>query len=293
MPSPLKILISGSKGQLGNELKVLSEKYTQYRFLFFDKDEWPVDDAKITQTIFEKYQPHFVINCAAYTNVDKAESEKERAFKINSEAVGSLAKFCSQFNVKLIHISTDYVFDGSASQPLKETDLPNPVNSYGESKLKGEQLVLQNNPDAIIIRTSWVYSSFEKNFVKTMIRLMHEKESINVVTDQFGSPTYAADLAEACIDIIANSNWQPGIYNFSNEGVISWFDFAKEISSHVNYAGSINPVSTNQFPSQAKRPKYGVFDKSKIQQVYNIQLKPWKISLQECIQKIKNEDITF
>jgi len=284
-----KILVTGSNGQLGNELKELSSAYPQFKFVFFSREKLPLNDLAAVEKVFQEYEPAFLINCAAYTAVDKAESEKEQANEINGNAVGFLATRCKQFGTKLIHISTDYVFNGNATCPLKESDPVDPVNAYGASKLLGEQLALQNNSDTIIIRTSWVYSFYGKNFVKTMIRLMNEKESINVVSDQIGSPTYAADLAEAIMQIVSSDKWQGGIYNFSNEGVISWFDFANEINHLIGSSCIVNSVTTMQFPTPAKRPKYSVLDKTKITQTFLIQPKNWRESLKVCINKLDAE----
>ena len=282
-----KILVTGSNGQLGNELKDLAPSYPQFHFIFLDREQLPVNDKNAIEKLFQENNPACLINCAAYTAVDKAEIEKESANEINGTAVGTLALICKQYGTKFIHISTDYVFNGKATMPLKERDEVDPVNAYGASKLLGEQLAFQNNSDSIIIRSSWVYSFYGKNFVKTMIRLMNEKESIGVVSDQIGSPTYAADLAEAVMKIVASGKWQAGIYNFSNEGVISWFDFANEIKKMINSSCIINPLTTEQFPTPAKRPKYSVLDKTKIQKTFFIQLKDWKQSLQYCISKLK------
>ena len=281
-----KILVTGSNGQLGNELKELSFAYPQYKFVFFSREKLPLNDSTSVEKFFREYEPAFLINCAAYTAVDKAESEKEQANEINGTAVGFLAEMCKKTGTKLMHISTDYVFNGNASSPLKESDDVDPVNAYGASKLLGEQLALQKNPDAIVIRTSWVYSFYGKNFVKTMIRLMNEKENISVVSDQVGSPTYAADLAEAVMLVISSDKWKGGIYNFSNEGVISWYEFANEIKELIGSACVVNPVTTSQFPTPAKRPKYSVLDKTKIQQTFGIQPKDWKESLKVCIGKL-------
>lgn len=282
----IKIIVTGSNGQLGSELKELASHYPEIDFVFFNRNELSIADKAALQTVFELYQPNYFINCAAYTAVDKAEEEKELATQINGTAVGEIAKLCERNNCRLIHISTDYVFDGLAREPLNESDKVSPVNAYGESKLLGEQLGLQNNPGAIVIRTSWVYSSYGKNFVKTMLRLMKEKESIGVVNDQIGSPTYAADLAQAILQIITWGKWVPGIYNYSNEGIISWFEFAVEIKKLINVSCTVNPIDTAQFPTPAKRPAYSVLDKTKIQATFNIQLKDWKESLQECIRKL-------
>jgi dTDP-4-dehydrorhamnose reductase len=281
-----KILVTGSNGQLGNELKELASSFPQFQFIFSSREELSIADKQGVENFFRKYQPSYLINCAAYTAVDKAESEKELANEINGTAVGILASVCKQYGAKFIHISTDYVFNCAASTPLKETDKVDPVNAYGASKLLGEELALQNNPQSIIIRTSWVYSFYGKNFVKTMMRLMNEKESIGVVSDQVGSPTYAFDLAETIMQIIVLDNWQPGIYNYSNEGVISWFDFANEIKRLTGSSCVVNPLTTEQFPTPAKRPKYSVLDKMKIQQTFSVQLKDWKESLRICIDKL-------
>ena len=283
-----KILVTGSSGQLGSELQELASRFPQYNFLFLTRHELSLDDKNALEKTVLENRPDFVINCAAYTAVDKAETEREQAFRINETAVGALASACAKIGAKFIHISTDYVFDDNRQTPFKEDDAVNPINVYGESKLAGEQAALQNNPQSIVIRTSWVYSSYGKNFVKTMMRLMSEKQSISVVHDQWGSPTYAADLAKAILRIIDSREWKPGIYHFSNEGVISWFDFAKEIGSLIQTNCEILPTTTANFPTPAKRPAYSVMDKSKIQQQYKIALRPWKESLSKCIHKMQN-----
>lgn len=282
------IIVSGSNGQLGCELKELASAYPQFEFIFFDRTQMPIDNKEVIQQVFESYHSAYFINCAAYTAVDKAESEIKLANTINGIAVGNLAAICKTFGTKLIHISTDYVFNGNSKTPWKETDEVDPVNAYGASKLLGEQSALQNNPECIILRTSWVYSFYGKNFVKTMIRLMNEKESVGVVNDQVGSPTYAADLAEAIMQIIVLGKWEAGIYHFSNDGNITWFDFANEIRRLIHSNCRINPLATEQFPTPAKRPKYSVLDKSKIQQTFSVELKDWKESLQVCINRLKN-----
>ena len=286
------ILVTGSNGQLGSELKELAPFYPGFEFVFLTRNELPLSDIAAIKKTVEAFSPQYIVNCAAYTAVDKAESERDQAFKVNAEAVGELAKVGAQIGAKFIHISTDYVFDGSRKLPLKEEDSVRPINVYGESKLAGEQAALSNNPDAIIIRTSWVYSFYGKNFVKTMMRLMAEKESISVVNDQWGSPTYAADLAKAILQIIEWGTWYPGIYHFSNEGVITWFEFAGEIASQLQTACTVQPTTTANFPTPAKRPLYSVMDKSKISERYHISAKPWKESLQECLQKLK-ENVSF
>lgn len=281
-----KILVTGSNGQLGNELRDLASLYPQYEFVFTDLPELSITDKDAIENFFKEVRPAYLVNCAAYTAVDKAESEKEINDLINGTAVGILANACKNYGAKFIHISTDYVFDGNATSPLKESDEVDPVNEYGASKLLGEELAFKNDPDTIIIRTSWVYSFHGKNFVKTMMRLMNEKESIGVVSDQVGSPTYAADLAEAIMQIISSGKWQAGIYNYSNEGTISWFDFANEIKKLISSSCAVNALTTEQFPTPAKRPRYSVLDKTKIQQTFSIQLKHWKESLKHCIDKL-------
>ncbi len=283
------ILVTGANGQLGNELKIIAPQFPGYRFLFITKEELPIDDFDAVSEYFSEHQVVYCINCAAYTAVDKAEKEKETAFLINAEATANLARVCKQQYVHLIHISTDYVFDGTSKQPYKETDPTCPVNTYGESKLKGEQLVLQNNPSTVIIRTSWLYSSFKNNFVKTMLRLMKEKDSINVVNDQFGCPTYAADLAAAIMQIISSGKYNdnPGIYNYTNAGKTSWYEFALTIKKITGNVCIVNPVSTAQYPTAAKRPKYSVLDTTKIKEVFNVTIPEWKYSLEKCLALIK------
>jgi dTDP-4-dehydrorhamnose reductase len=288
MALPINIIVTGSNGQLGSELKELAVQYPSINFIFLSRNELSIGDRQSLEHAFQLHQPGYFINCAAYTAVDKAEEEKELAFDINGSSVGVIAELCRQNNCRLIHISTDYVFDGNSRQPLTEADQVDPVNAYGESKLLGEQLALKNNPDTIIIRTSWVYSFYGKNFVKTMMRLMKEKESIGVVNDQVGSPTYAADLANAILQIISSGKWVPGIYHYSNEGVLSWFNFAVEIKTLINSSCKVNPITSEQFPTPAKRPAYSVLDKTKIQATYPVQIKDWKESLQICVKKLQS-----
>ena len=283
------ILITGSNGQLGSELKELAPFYPQYNFRFFARTELAIEDANQVERMFDEVQPQYVINCAAYTAVDKAESEKEQALAVNATAVGILANAAKNRNAKFIHVSTDYVFDGESETPLSEDHPVSPVNFYGETKLKGEQEAFQENKDSIVIRTSWVYSFFGKNFIKTMLRLMGERESVGVVADQVGSPTYAADLAKAILHIIESGKWQPGIYHFSNEGVISWADLAQAITTTINSTCQVNFITTEQYPTPAKRPRFSVLNKKKIVDTYGVQLVPWKESLKQCIQKLQSE----
>lgn len=280
-----KILVTGANGQLGKELQDISSLFPKFSFVFLSREDLPIHHFELVRNYFNTLKPDFCINCAAYTAVDRAESENELAFQVNGEAVGILAAVCKEHKTKFIHFSTDYVFSGNATYPYTENFPTDPVNVYGASKLEGEKQALQLNPDSIIIRTSWVYSSHGKNFVKTMMRLMNEKNEISVVNDQLGSPTYAADLAEVIMQIIGN--WQPGIYNYSNDGVISWYEFALAIKEITGGTCKINPVATSEYPTPAKRPAYSVLDKTKIQKTFGIQLKNWKDSLAVCIAKMK------
>jgi dTDP-4-dehydrorhamnose reductase len=283
------ILVTGANGQVGNEFRVLAEKYPQYNFLFAGREDFAIEDFTAVKKYFAANTINFCVNCAAYTAVDKAETEKENAFLINTAAAGNLAAVCAAHNTQFIHISTDYVFDGTGTQPYKETNATNPIGVYGQSKLKGEELVLQNNPAAIIIRTSWVYSSFGNNFVKTMLRLMKERESINVVDDQLGCPTYAADLANAIMQIInkcATLNLQYSIFNYCNQGTISWYDFAVAIKELTKSNCMVNPIPTSQYPTPAKRPQYSVLDTALIKNTFCVAIPEWKESLEKCLQMI-------
>ena len=289
-----KILITGANGQLGKELKQVSSQHPQFEFVFLSKEDLPIHHFEMVRTYFKVHKPSCLINCAAYTAVDRAEQEKDLAMQVNGEAPGVLAAVCNENDCRFIHISTDYVFDGTATQPYKEEAITNPQSVYGLSKLEGEKQVLQFNPGAIIIRTSWVYSEFGKNFVKTMMKLMSEKNEINVVSDQLGSPTYAADLAEVILQIIQelthHSSLTPGgIYHFSNDGAISWYDFAVEIKRLIGSDCKVNPIPTTAYPTPAKRPAYSVLDKTKIQNQFGIPLKDWKNSLAVCVEKIKTQ----
>lgn len=285
------ILVTGKNGQLGSELQAIASQYPQYDFLFTDRDTLDITNRDEIDDFFAKKLPQFCINAAAYTAVDKAETERDLAMRVNAEAVGYLALACKKYNTKFIHISTDYVFDGTANEPYKEEDELNPVNFYGLTKLMGEKLAISNNPGTIIIRTSWVYSSYGSNFVKTMIRLMSERNAVNVVNDQYGSPTYARDLAEAILVMIksfgATFLSAGGIYHFSNNGAISWFDFASAIKEFTASSCMVSPIPTYSYPTPAKRPFYSVFDKTKISSSFDIAIKDWKKSLQNCFAELR------
>ena len=281
------IMVTGANGQLGKELRQLEHLWPQFEFLFLSREDLPIHHFELVRNFFKGAHPAFLINCAAYTAVDKAEQEKDLAFQINAEAVGVLAAVCKEYDCRFVHISTDYVFDGKGSRPYTEEDPTSPQSTYGASKLEGEKQALLLNPETIIIRTSWVYSSFGKNFVKTILRLLQEKPFINVVGDQVGSPTYAADLAKAILEIISSNNWKSGIYNYSNEGVISWHTFAKAIAELSGIATPIHSIPTTEYPTPAQRPAWSVLDKSKIKAVYGLQIRDWKEALKECIALLK------
>ncbi len=281
-----KILVTGANGQLGKELQELSDEFLVFDFIFLSREELSIHDAGSVKQAFNKYAPQYCINCAAYTAVDKAETDQENAFLINGEATGVLASACKEFNTRFIHISTDYVFDGKATAPYKTDAATNPQSIYGESKLLGEQKAIACNDQTVIIRTSWVYSAFGKNFVKTMLRLMSEKTEINVVNDQVGSPTYAADLAKAILSIVSSGNWYPGIYHFSNKGVISWYDFAVAIKELSGSHCTVNPIPSSAYPTPARRPFYSVMDTSRIVEVYGIEPEDWKSSLVKCLKRL-------
>lgn len=285
----LTILVTGSNGQLGNELKLLARNFPYCKFLFVTKPELDISDYNALVKYFSGHSIDYCVNCAAYTAVDKAESDIEKAFLVNAEAVGTLAKVCSKNKTIFIHISTDYVFDGESLLPHTEDDSTNPVSVYGNSKLRGEELAMQNCPSTIIIRTSWLYSVFNNNFVKTMLRLMNEKDSIHVVADQFGSPTYAGDLALAIMRIIESgkSRENPGIYNYTNTGTTNWFEFALAIK---NISGSnclVNATTAAEYPTAAKRPHYSVLDNTKITTTFPVVLNEWQESLKKCLAKLK------
>lgn len=276
-----KILVTGANGQLGSELKVLSTNYPEYEWIFADRKTVTLNDLKKLQTQLNEIKPNVIFNCGAYTAVDKAETEKDLAFTINHLAVGLIAKYSFENDVKLIHISTDYVFDGSSSIALTEEAETNPINVYGESKRAGEIACLEKNPNSIIIRTSWVYSKFGNNFVKTMQCLMSERDTISVVNDQMGSPTYAGDLAQAMIYILQSSNWTSGVYNYSNEGEISWYDFALAIQEFGGYKCDVNGIPSSSYPTPAKRPEFSLLDKTKIKKTYMVNVPDYKESLKK------------
>lgn len=291
----MKILITGAYGQLGNEIKLQAKHYPNWNFIFTDSDSLNITDKNAVTGFLNQNKPHFIINCAAYTAVDKAETDIEAANSVNAVAPAIIANAAKQTGTKIIHISTDYVFGGTenTSRPLVETDHVNPEGVYAKTKLAGEQNCITENPGSVIIRTSWLYSAFGNNFVKTMLRLGNERSSLNVVFDQTGTPTYAADLAGAILKIILISEKEPlkfipGIYHYSNEGVASWYDFAKVIFEIAGINCKVSPILSGAFVTPAKRPAYSVLDKSKIKNTFGIDIPFWIDSLKVCIDKIRN-----
>ena len=278
------VLVTGANGQLGQSLQFIAPNYPELHFVFCSSIDLDISNIENCKSVFSKIKPNYCINAAAYTAVDKAESEPEKAYLINVIGARNVAEVCKTHNTILLHISTDFVFEGNATKPYTENDIPNPTGVYGQTKLEGEkaiQLVFENY---YIIRTSWVYSQFGNNFMKTMLRLASERDSISVVNDQIGTPTNAIDLAKALIQIILTDNRQPttdnfGVYNFSNEGQCSWYDFAKEIFKINNIEIDLKPIPTSSFPTPAKRPKYSVLDKTKIKSTFGIIINKWEVSI--------------
>ena len=278
------VLVTGANGQLGQSLQFIAKNYPELHFVFCSSSDLDITNLESCQAVFSKIKPNYCINVAAYTAVDKAESEAEKAHLINVIGAKNLAAVCKEYSTVLLHISTDFVFDGNASIPYTENDIPNPSGVYGQTKLDGEKAIQAVFENYYIIRTSWVYSQFGNNFMKTMLRLASEKDSISVVNDQFGTPTNAVDLANALIQIILTDNRQPttdnfGIYNFSNEGQCSWYDFAKKIFEINNITINLQAIPTSRFPTLANRPAYSVLDKTKIKTTFGITIKKWEESL--------------
>ena len=286
MSKPL-IVVTGKNGQLGSELQLLAPLFVaEYDFLFVDRSQLDLSSNDSIDNFFAAHTPSVVINCAAYTAVDKAETDREAAFQINGTAVGKLAAHATALNALFITVSTDYVFNGNGTSPYLPSDPTDPINYYGESKAVGEQLALVNNPSSIIIRTSWVYSRFGNNFVKTMMRLMGERSSLHVVGDQIGAPTYAADLAAAIMHMVAQKvagNKHSGIYHYSNSGIISWYDFAVAIAKLIHSNCAVTKIGSEAFPTPAKRPRYSLMDCSAIIQDFGVQQPAWEDSLKVCI----------
>jgi len=284
------IVVTGKNGQLGWEINQITHQFNHlFDFVFVDKAELDLSNPASIPTFFQKYQPSYFIHCAAYTAVDKAEIEQELAYNINAVSTGVIAQECAKMNCPLITISTDYVFDGNGTEPYATHQPTNPLNQYGYTKCEGEKLALKNWEKTIVIRTSWVYSTHAANFVKTMLRLMKERDEIKVVNDQFGSPTYAADLAAAILKVIQQlneGNTHYGIYHYTNTGIISWYDFAAQIKAFAGLNCNVLPVPSTEYPTPAKRPIYSAMDTHEIVDDFRVQLVDWKTSLQDCIKEL-------
>ena len=289
----MKVLITGSNGQLGSEIKELASNYENLECVFKDLPEMDICDTEVLNTFIIDQHINAVINCAGYTAVDKAEEDLETASKVNVKGVLNLVNALKKVDGKLIHISTDYVFDGNHSKPYKVSDPVSPIGVYGETKRAGELAVLNSSIDSIVIRTSWLYSVYGNNFLKTMLRLGNEKKSIQVVSDQKGTPTFAKDLAKTCLDILSNAgstniSKKGSLYHYSNEGVASWYDFARAIMEISNIDCNIIPIETKDYPTQAIRPLYSVLDKSKITSDFKVTIPHWRDSLANCLKKINH-----
>lgn len=290
------ILVTGAHGQLGNEIQSISTLYPDYNFIFTDSDTLDISNPEALHLYFEQLQPQYCINCAAYTKVDHAETDISTAYLVNEQGALNLANACRTHHTTLLHISTDFVFKGEVGKPLDEAFPTDPVNIYGKSKLAGEKAVIGACHNHIIIRTSWLYSSFGHNFVKTMYRLGHEKESLNVVSDQIGTPTYAHDLARVLLQVIqqlqsldSEELRKPlyGLYHYSNEGVASWYDLAQAVMDMAGLNTSVRPIPTTAYPTPASRPCYSVMDKGKIKQAFQVNIPHWQHSLKECMIKLE------
>jgi dTDP-4-dehydrorhamnose reductase len=296
----IRILITGASGQVGQELRLLSStKYTQFQYIFTDRAALDLQNFDGIRQYFQNpdFRADYCINCAAYTAVDKAETEQESAFAANSEGVGVLAEECEKKGIRLLHISTDYAYHNSQNTPLTESDTTEPISIYGKSKLAGEKRALAACKETIILRTSWVYSAFGNNFVKTMLRLSEQRLSLNVVFDQIGTPTYAADLADALLHIIdyiessPRNNFAPfgQIYNYSNEGATSWYDFAREIFEVARRTCALSPIRSAQYPTPAERPPYSLMDKNKFKTTFDIAIPHWQDALRRCLAILSNQ----
>lgn len=288
----MRILVTGSNGQLGKTLHRLFDKENRENVVYTDVDTLDLTDKDALEFFFQKESFDIIINCAAYTAVDKAETNSVACSKVNVEAVNNIAEIARRLKIRVIHISTDYVFNGENHRPYEENDTPDPRSTYGHTKLTGEGILKSFCPSSIIIRTAWLYSEYGNNFLNTMLKLACERKEIKVVSDQIGTPTYAKDLAQLIIKIIDAEEWKPGVYHFTNEGVASWYDFAKaifRISGNKNI--KVIPILSKDYPTVAKRPHYSVLNKSKIKKTYGIEIAYWEDALAKCITKLENKDL--
>lgn len=283
-----RILITGANGQLGNALRLELAGDPNIDAVYTDVEDLDITNAEAVENFLRDNAIEMMVNCAAYTAVDRAESDELRAAAINTEAVGIIGQAAGRLGIRVIHISTDYVFSGESYRPYEERDEPFPQSIYGRTKLEGEGLLTSFCKDAVIIRTAWLYSEFGNNFVKTMLRLAGEREELGVVSDQIGTPTYAGDLAAAIHAVIRSDEWKPGIYHFTDEGVASWYDFAKSIFEIAGKDIRVKPLLTSEYPTAARRPMYSVLSKNKIKRTYNIEIPYWRESLEKCIGRLGN-----
>ncbi len=284
-----KILVFGASGQLGHCLKKVAAEQGVTDIIFPGEGKANILDEEGLKTLFEEHKPQYAINCAAYTAVDKAEDDVDTARKVNKDGAANLALLCKTYGTTLVHVSTDFVFEGNTTQPLVETDHAAPINIYGLTKLEGEQAVAELLPEHYILRTSWLYSEYGNNFVKTMLRLGAEKDELKIIADQVGTPTYAIDLADCILHIIKNDNQQYGIYHYSNEGVTSWYDFAMGIFNISNTQVKVYPVRTSEYVTRAVRPAFSVMDKSKVKSTFNVEIPYWRNSLETCIKRLSEQ----
>lgn len=284
----MKILVTGSNGQLGRELHDVLEERCPGQTTYVDAEQLDITDEKAVEAMLRRGDFTHIINCAAYTNVDKAEDDKHRCYAVNVDGIRHIARYADELGAKVLHVSTDYVFDGQAYRPYTESDQVHPTSEYGSTKRKGETALLGLAPESIIVRTGWLYSPHGHNFLKTMLRIGAESNSVKVVFDQIGTPTYARNLAEVLATIVLTSRWMPGIYNYSDEGACSWYDFAVAIFESAGVDCKVVPIATADYPSAVTRPHYSVLDKSRIRATYSLDIPHWQKGVKECIRRLRN-----
>lgn len=281
------ILITGSHGQLGNEMQQAAKSFPAFNFIYTDVEDLDICDKAALNAFVKANKVNIIVNCAAYTAVDKAEDDVDLCYKINADAARNIGEVASENNLKVVHVSTDYVFDGTNYIPYTEDQPVSPATVYGKSKLAGELALMETCDQSVILRTSWLYSSFGNNFVKTMMKLGAERDSLNVIFDQIGTPTYAADLAYSILSLLSHATFVPGIYHFSDEGVCSWYDFTKTIHRIAGITCDVRPIETKDYPARTPRPHYSVLNKAKIKSTYGIIIPHWEESLEQCIEILK------
>lgn len=286
--NPQRVLVTGADGQLAQCIRLEAVHHSDHQYQFVSRTDMPIDDPEKVRAVFSAWAPTICINCAAYTAVDKAEGDEAEAYRVNATGVGILAAACREHRVKLIHISTDYVFSGNSTTPYREDDPTEPLGVYGASKQAGEVVALQEAPDCLVVRTSWVYSEVGKNFVLTMVRLMSERTSIGVVSDQWGCPTYARDLADALLCIVDGGQLTPGVYHYCNEGAITWHQFAVAIRDLLGSTCEVRSIPTSEYPTPSRRPAYSVLDTHHIQQTFGMTPPAWQVSLAVCLRRLQD-----